>query len=51
MMKKLKIVLFLFVFTTVGFTALQAQRVESDSELIGKWDLTITMEKLSLIHI
>ena len=44
-MKNLKITLFLFVFTIVGFTTVQAQRVESDSDLIGKWDLTITMEE------
>ena len=44
-MKNLKITLFLVVFTLVGFTTAQAQRVESDSELIGTWDLTITMEE------
>jgi hypothetical protein len=44
-MKNLKIILFLFVLTTVGFTTAQAQRVESDSPLIGSWDLTITMDE------
>ncbi len=43
-MKKLKIILLLFVFTTVGIKPAQAQRVESDSPLIGKWDLTIIMD-------
>jgi hypothetical protein len=42
-MKKLKIILFLIVFTALGFISAQAQRVESDSPLIGKWDLTIKM--------
>ncbi|MDX2430331.1 MAG: hypothetical protein QNK35_05320, partial [Bacteroides sp.] len=42
-MKNLKIILFLFVFTLIGFVPAQAQRVESDSPLIGKWDLTINM--------
>jgi len=37
--------LFLLVLTTIGFSTAHAQRVESDSELIGKWDLTITMEE------
>jgi hypothetical protein len=44
-MKNVKIILFLVVFTIAGFTTAQAQRVESDSPLIGKWDLTITMEE------
>jgi len=44
-MKTFKIIFFLFVFTIVGFTTTQAQRVESDSPLIGSWDLTITMDK------
>lgn len=44
-MKNLKIILFLIVFTIVGFNTLQAQRVESDSPLIGKWDLTIMIEE------
>jgi hypothetical protein len=44
-MKNVKTILFLFVFTMAGFTALQAQRVESKSPLIGKWDLTITMDE------
>jgi hypothetical protein len=43
-MKNVKFTLLLFVFTIIGITALQAQRVESNSELIGKWDLTITIE-------
>ncbi len=47
-MKNLKIILFLFVFTLIGFVPAQAQRVESDSDLIGKWDLTIMMEKEQL---
>lgn len=44
-MKRFKITLFLIVSTLAGSTAIQAQRVESDSPLIGKWDLTITMEE------
>ena len=44
-MQKLKTILFLFVFTVLEFTSAQAQRVESDSDVIGKWDLTITMEE------
>ncbi len=44
-MKNLKTILFLLVFTVAGFTAAQAQRVESDSPLIGKWDLTISIEE------
>jgi hypothetical protein len=44
-MKKLKIILLLFVLTTVGSISAQAQRVESSSELIGSWDLTISMEE------
>ncbi len=47
-MKKQKIVLLLFVITLIGFTNTQAQRVESDSDVIGKWDLTITMEEAQL---
>ena len=42
-MRKLKNFLLLIVFTAVGFIPAQAQRVESDSPLIGKWDLTINM--------
>lgn len=38
----------LAVCAVVGFSTLSAQRVESDSELIGKWDLTITMEEEQL---
>ena len=44
-MKNFKTILFLFAFTIAGFTAAQAQRVESDSPLIGSWDLTITMDE------
>lgn len=44
-MKNFKIILLLFVFAIIGFAPAQAQRVESDSDLIGKWDLTIMMEK------
>jgi len=42
-MKKFKTFILLFVFTLSGFISAQAQRVESDSPLIGKWDLTINM--------
>ncbi|MCG6189873.1 3-keto-disaccharide hydrolase [Maribellus maritimus] len=42
-MNKLKAFILLFVFILVGFISAQAQRVESDSPLIGKWDLTINM--------
>jgi len=42
-MKKLKAFLLLFVFTLIGFVPVKAQRVESDSPLIGRWDLTINM--------
>jgi len=45
MMKDLKRALLLVVCAVMAFSTLSAQRVESDSELIGKWDLTITMEK------
>jgi hypothetical protein len=48
MMKDLKRALLLAVCTVAGFSTLFAQRVESDSELIGKWDLTITMEEEQL---
>ena len=44
-MNKLKIILLLFVITLIGFINTQAQRVESDSDVIGKWNLTITMEE------
>ncbi len=47
-MKNLKFFLLLFVFLGAGFTSAQAQRVESDSPLIGKWDLTITIEEEQL---
>ncbi len=42
-MKKLNFILAFFVLTFIGFIPALAQRVESDSELIGKWDLAITM--------
>ena len=44
-MKNFKTIFFLTVFALVSSSALYAQRVESDSKLIGKWDLTIVMEK------
>jgi len=44
-MKNSKIILLLIVFAIVGFMNVQAQRVESDSPLIGSWDLTITMDE------
>ncbi len=44
-MKKRNAFLLLLVFTLIGFVPSQAQRVESDSDVIGKWDLTITMEE------
>jgi hypothetical protein len=44
-MKAFKTTFLLIVLAVAGFTAAQAQRVESDSDLIGKWDLTITMEE------
>jgi len=44
-MKKLKAFKLLFVFTLMGLVTAQAQRVESDSKLIGKWDLTINMDE------
>jgi hypothetical protein len=44
-MKDFKTILFLTALTIVGFNTAQAQRVDSDSDLIGKWDLTITMEE------
>jgi len=44
-MKKLKITLVLFAISLATFTSLKAQRVESDSPLIGSWDLTITMDQ------
>jgi hypothetical protein len=44
-MKNLKSYLFLIVLAIVGFSTAQAQRVESDSPLIGKWDLTISIEE------
>jgi hypothetical protein len=44
-MKNLRIIFFLFVFTIAGFTTTKAQRVESESPLIGRWDLTINMEE------
>jgi hypothetical protein len=47
-MKKLKTFILLFVFTLTGFVHVQAQRVESDSPLIGKWDLTINMTSVQI---
>ena len=47
-MKKLKAFILLFAFTLIGFFPLQAQRVESDSKLIGKWDLTIKIDDAQL---
>ena len=47
-MKNFKIIFLLFVFTIIGFVPAHAQRVESDADVIGKWDLTITMEKEQL---
>ncbi len=44
-MKNLKRVLLLTACAIVGLSTLSAQRVESDSDLIGKWDLTIMMEE------
>lgn len=44
-MKKLKAFKLLFAFTLFGCITAQAQRVESDSKLIGKWDLTINMDE------
>ncbi len=44
-MKYFKATLFLAVFTMIGFSTSQAQRVESNSELIGKWNLTIMMNQ------
>lgn len=44
-MKKLKAFKLLFALTLIGLVTAQAQRVESDSKLIGKWDLTIKMNE------
>lgn len=44
-MKKLKVFILIFVLTLFCFVPGQAQRVESDSPLIGKWDLTINMSE------
>ena len=44
-MKKRNAFLLLFAFTLIGFVPSQAQRVEGNSDVIGKWDLTITMEE------
>jgi hypothetical protein len=43
-MKYFKSIALLIVFTVAGFTTVLAQRVESDSPLIGRWDLNIMME-------
>jgi hypothetical protein len=45
MIKHLKKALLLTVCAIIGLSTLSAQRVESDAELIGKWDLTIMMEE------
>ena len=42
-MKNLNTLLFIVVFSLVSSSNFYAQRVESDSKLIGKWDLTINM--------
>ena len=44
-MKTLNFILFLTILNLVGLTNVLAQRVESDSPLIGKWDLTIMIEE------
>jgi len=44
-MKTLNFLLFLTILNLVGLTNVLAQRVESDSPLIGKWDLTIMIEE------
>ncbi len=44
-MKSLNFILLLIFFNMVGLSTSQAQRVESDSPLIGKWDLTIMIEE------
>jgi hypothetical protein len=44
MVKDFKKVVLLTVCATIALSTLSAQRVESDAKLIGKWDLTITME-------
>lgn len=50
-MKKLNAFILLFVFTLIGFFPVQAQRVESDSPLIGRWDLTIHMTDDQVQHL
>ncbi|WP_297091572.1 DUF1080 domain-containing protein [uncultured Draconibacterium sp.] len=47
-MNKLKTIYLTIIYLGFLATASQAQRVESESKLIGKWDLTITMEKEQL---
>nr|WP_319571805.1 DUF1080 domain-containing protein [uncultured Draconibacterium sp.] len=42
-MNKLKPIFLLIAIALTAFVPVQAQRVESDSPLIGKWDLTINM--------
>jgi hypothetical protein len=44
MITDLKKALLLTVCALIGLSTSSAQRVESDAELIGKWDLTIMME-------
>ncbi|WP_347838503.1 DUF1080 domain-containing protein [uncultured Draconibacterium sp.] len=47
-MNKLKSIYLTIIYLGFLATASQAQRVESESKLIGKWDLTITIEKEQL---
>jgi len=47
-MKKIKASSLLFVFVLIGFVPAHAQRVESDSPLIGRWDLTIKIDDAQL---
>jgi len=50
-MKKLNAFILLFALTLIGFVPVQAQRVESDSPLIGRWDLTIHMTDDQVQHL
>jgi len=47
-MKKIKALSLLFLFVLIGFVPAHAQRVESDSPLIGRWDLTIKIDDAQL---
>lgn len=47
-MNKLKTILLLTIYFSIAIASVQAQRVESDSEVIGRWDLTIMMEQEQL---